>query len=503
MSAPLPGVVPLLGPVVLVGPPGAGKSTAGARAAALLGLPFLDLDDEIGRVAGQSVDALFAAEGETSFRVREAQALALALDGRNLLIAAGGGVVDAAPNRARLQRAHVIWLDVDDDTALLRLAGARPWLPADDDARRSVYRLREAGRRPLRAELAHARVDGRGPVEGVARELAELIAQRPLPVEEWRGDTLADGRVVDWSARPLAEVVAGGFGVVDAGVPQDVPGLRLPGGEGEKTLAGLERTLRALLVAPHGSAIVAVGGGAFLDRVGAAAALLRRGTPWIAVPTTPLAMADAGLGGKTALNLDDTKNPVGAFHPPEQTRLWLPFLQSCSDAMRVDGLAEALKHAWLTGQPLVGPWEGAEDLARWVRQSVAVKAGVVMRDPRERGLRSALNLGHTVGHALERVAGLSHGEAVRRGLLAALWLSERALGLEPAVATWMRQMHAALGPLPPLAVDEARALTALRQDKKGGRFVLLAALGRPVLATPPAELVSAALGVALAGSGAP
>ncbi|MBI1949359.1 MAG: bifunctional shikimate kinase/3-dehydroquinate synthase [Deltaproteobacteria bacterium] len=497
---------PLVGPVVLIGPPGAGKSTVGALAARRLGLPFLDLDDEIARAAGSSVDELFVAEGETSFRVREAAALHAALDGRNVVIAAGAGVVDAAPNRTALARAHVIWLDVDDDTALLRLAGARPWLPADREEQRTAYRLREARRRALRATLAAARVDGRAAPDVAAAALSDVVAALPLPVAEWRGDALAEPRVVERAAAEPSGLVAGGLALIDDGVPQAVPGVRLPGGERSKTTAGLERVLR-VLHASYGRArarqdaepIVAVGGGAFLDVVGTAAALWRRGTPWIAVPTTPLAMADAALGGKTALDLDDTKNALGAFHAPDETQLWLGFLASASAVQLADGQAEALKHAWLTGTPL----EDKAEPARWVRRSLAIKAGVVARDPRERGLRRALNLGHTVGHALERVHGLSHGEAVRRGLLATLWLSEELLGLDRAVSSWLRPTVAALGPLPPFALDAERAQQALSRDKKGGRFVLLAALGRPVLVTPPAALVPEALAVAARGTELP
>ncbi len=495
MSDVATGALPLVGPVVLVGPPGAGKSTVGALAAARLGLPFVDLDEEIGRAAGARVDDVFAGEGETSFRVREASALAAVVDGRNAVIAAGAGVVDAAPNRALLARAHVVWLDVDDDTALARLRGARPWLPEDREAQRVAYRLREGQRRALRATLAGARVDGRAAPNESARALAEVVAALPLPLAEWRHARLDDVNVVDRGDDALELVVQGGVTLVDAGVPTPLPGVRLPGGEAHKSVAGLERMVRAL--DEHGGVgpIVAVGGGAFLDVAGTAAALWRRGTPWIAVPTTPLAMADAAVGGKTALDVGTTKNAAGAFHAPIETRLSFGLLQGVSPAMIADGLAEALKHAWLVGEPL----DGAGTPARWVRRSLAVKAGVVARDPRERGLRAALNLGHTVGHALERVHGLSHGEAVRRGLVAALWLSERTLGLPPSVSSMLRASLARLGPLAPLALDEPRALEALRKDKKGGRFVLLAALGRPVLATPSQEAVRAALEQAARG----
>jgi 3-dehydroquinate synthase len=176
--------------------------------------------------------------------------------------------------------------------------------------------------------------------------------------------------------------------------------------------------LRAVAGAPVGTAIVAVVA-ALLDTVGAAA-LLRRGT-MDRGPHHPLAMADAGRC-KTAFNLDDNKNRLA----PSTAAADAALAGFTAPAPRLtDGLAEALKHAWLTGAALEAPFDGPSDIARWVRQSVAVKAGVVMRDPREHGLRTALNLGHTIGHAIERVANLSHGEAVRRGLLAALWLSER------------------------------------------------------------------------------
>ncbi len=503
-------VCALKGPVVLLGPPGVGKSTAGRAAADRLGMRFVDLDAAIARGAAatpgglsreeRSVAAatarIFREEGEVSFRARELRALDAALDGSDVVIAAGAGVVDTAPGRALLaERALCVGLDVDAAVALERLSSSpRPWLPAGDRARaRAVYEAREAPRRAARASLRASSgsgfVDGDGDRDHVAAALAAVVAGlRPVRCASLEPEVVvADGAAL----APGALLPAGAVVVVEDVVAKLHPfhaDLVFTGGEGAKTLAHVERIAHALLERgiSRDAVIVAAGGGAFLDAVGLASSLVLRGVRWWAVPTTLLAMADAGVGGKTAVNALGRKNQLGAFHPPERTVVDVRFLETLGeDAMRA-GRAEMLKHDLLAADaPADGrapPAEGA--LAAAVARSLSLKLGVARKDPRERGLRAVLNLGHTVAHALEAVTGIGHGDAVRYGLAAMLRLSAAHAGLDAAAAAAMR---ARLGPLPPLLVDVERALAALAADKKGGRFVLLRAPGLPVSATPPRD----------------
>jgi 3-dehydroquinate synthase len=222
----------------------------------------------------------------------------------------------------------------------------------------------------------------------------------------------------------------------------------LPNGENHKTLATVEIILRAAIDAPadRRCVLIGVGGGVVTDMTGLAAALALRGLRWIAVPTTLLSMVDASVGGKTAVDLGSAKNAVGAFHQPASVVVDPTFTLSESNRAFWSGLAEVLKTALIGDDGLYGALRapgGAERLARdrdvlattaAIHASIAVKASVVGRDEKEEGERAHLNLGHTIGHALEAAGGftrLTHGEAVSLGLVASLRIGVR-LGVTPA-----------------------------------------------------------------------
>jgi 3-dehydroquinate synthase len=222
-----------------------------------------------------------------------------------------------------------------------------------------------------------------------------------------------------------------------------------------------------------------------------------RGIPWFSVPTTLVGQVDAGIGGKTAIDLTEGKNLIGAFHQPGAVVCDTNFLATLSWRERLCGLAEAVKlgmvrdpfllrglrQDWprlLAGEPAA--------LERWIRRAAAGKASVVSRDPREtKGLRELLNFGHTIGHAVEAAAGfgpLRHGEAVICGMRAALRLSQACAGL-PARTAAELDAFLRLLPVPRLRLHESAVLAHLRQDKKARRgrlrFVLLKGVGRPLL----------------------
>lgn len=206
------------------------------------------------------------------------------------------------------------------------------------------------------------------------------------------------------------------------------------------------------------------------------------------MPTTLLAQADAGLGGKTAVSLAGKKNLLGAFHAPMRTVVCRAFLSTLGEAELRAGRAEVLKHEMLAAD---APPDGsarhvegaarAPDDAEAVRRSLAIKSAVVAKDPRERGLRAVLNLGHTLAHALEATTPIAHGEAVRHGLLRMLELSVARAGLAPHVARTLAERVHAIGPLAPAEVDPAALQRALGVDKKAGRWVLLREPGLPVV----------------------
>ena len=215
--------------------------------------------------------------------------------------------------------------------------------------------------------------------------------------------------------------------------------IELEGGEEAKSPAVLERLWRAL--AEHelerGDVIVCAGGGSITDVGGFAAATFRRGVPWLAVPSTLVGQVDAAIGGKTAINVA-AKNDVGAFWQPAAVLCDPSLLETLPAREWAGGMAEVVKTALLAGGrlwELVEGWEPGpgERAARTelVQRCVGVKTLVVAADPEDRGRRAILNLGHTIGHGIEAVAGyggLSHGECVSIGLVAALRLSESLAG---------------------------------------------------------------------------
>jgi 3-dehydroquinate synthase len=274
--------------------------------------------------------------------------------------------------------------------------------------------------------------------------------------------------------------------------------ITVPSGEAAKRVRGLERVWEALAARGLGrdGAIVALGGGSVSDLAGFAAATWLRGVPWIAVPTTLLAQVDASVGGKTAVDLAAGKNLVGAFHQPAGVLVDPDTLATLPARQRRSGLAEVLKTGFAVEAALWSWLEARLDaladgealaLAGSVARTIAAKARVVQADERERegGGRSALNFGHTLGHAIEAALGyrrLLHGEAVAVGMRAAAWLSVRVAGLKPESHI---RLEAALDHLglpvymPPLPLS--RVLAAMRQDKKRAgtttRWVLTPRIG--------------------------
>ena len=248
----------------------------------------------------------------------------------------------------------------------------------------------------------------------------------------------------------------------------------LPDGEKGKRLAEIERAAVKLLEAgaTRRSLVVAVGGGAVTDAAGFLAATFMRGVDWVAIPTTLLAMVDAAIGGKTAVNLPAAKNAVGAFHPPAAVLADPRTLETLPARELRSGLGEVLKYAALRPEMMgrvSGSGAGGPD-AGLVAACARAKAEVVERDPTEKGERKLLNLGHTFGHGVEAAGGFSrftHGEAVAIGLAFAFRLAARLGRIGPLAVAEVETAIAAAGlplRLPPDLARRARAL--MGYDKK-------------------------------------
>ena len=278
--------------------------------------------------------------------------------------------------------------------------------------------------------------------------------------------------------------------------------VTLPAGEQHKTIASAERVWREMAGAgiARGDDVVAVGGGVVGDLAGFCAATYQRGVSVVQCPTTLVAQVDSAYGGKTGVDLPEAKNYVGAYHQPSAVLVDPSVLTSLPPAELAAGYAEVVKTALIAGGEL---WEKVAGGAKGTEPDVVLacartKLAVVARDERDAGERQVLNLGHTIGHAIETVTGYGryrHGEAVALGLLAALRLSE-----QPELRDQVRELLSGRGlpvTLDP-AVDPEAVLEATRRDKKrrsgsGVPFVLVEAPGetRPGCAVPDADVLAA------------
>jgi len=248
-------------------------------------------------------------------------------------------------------------------------------------------------------------------------------------------------------------------------------------GEEHKTIGTVETLWNVFLDAglERRSTVVALGGGVMGDLAGFAAATYKRGVPWVVVPTSLLAMCDASLGGKTGADLPQGKNLIGAFHPPSLVFIDPATLGTLPEEELRNGMAEVVKHG-IIGDPGLFEvcnqgWEALKD--NWdeiIRRAIAVKVRVIQNDPYEKGERAVLNLGHTLGHAIEAVSNykIRHGEAVSIGMVASARLAVRLGIAERGVEAIIRETLQGLG-LPteiPGGIDRERLRDVMMLDKK-------------------------------------
>ena len=498
--------------VVVIGFMGAGKTTAARALAAATGGRAVDVDEEIVRRAGRKIDEIFVTDGEPAFRALEERVTLELLDapGEIHVLALGGGALQSDRVREALAAGGhlVVWIDVDAPTAWARCERSGRPLARDRDAFLALHTARE----PVYARAADVIV----PHTSVHSMAAVLDAVEGLPA----------GVKMLWATTTGGDYPAYvGAGVLGAFWPATVDGRRflvtdgtagrlygerlgsLDGrvaimpGEQSKTIAHAEIVWSELARGgmTRADVVVALGGGVVGDLAGFCAATYQRGVRFVQVPTTLVAQVDSAYGGKTGVDLPEAKNYVGAFHQPEAVIADTETLATLPDEELAAGYAEVVKTALLAGGTL---WDrvaagASPDDPEVVAACVHTKLRVVAADERDTGVRQILNLGHTVGHAIETVTGYAryrHGEAVGLGLLAALRLSD-APELREEVLTLL---HARGLPVRLTEVDPDAVVMATARDKKRvGEgpvpFVLLSEPGqaRPGSAVPPRELIAA------------
>jgi len=275
------------------------------------------------------------------------------------------------------------------------------------------------------------------------------------------------------------------------------PTLKLKGGPGCKTLRNAEKIWAFLMQheASRRDMLLCVGGGSISDLGGFAASTYKRGIRFGIVPTTLLSMADASIGGKTGIDWQGYKNSVGTFHKPAKTVIDTRYLDTLTQREFLSGMGEVIKTGLVSGNDdfyaTLRALEDGRISPELIHRIRAIKADIVRRDPREKNIRQCLNLGHTVGHALEE-AGMQwgqpvpHGYAVMQGLVAELYLSAVKLGMDRQplrLLTHLMIEH--YGKVGYTCKDYDKLIAFMRQDKKNTnheiRFVLLKAVGEPVL----------------------
>ena len=486
--------------IFLYGPPGTGKSTVGKKIANDLKMPFIDLDRVIETNSGISIPVIIKTQGETAFRNLESPALKNLLNEKESVVALGGGALLRDDNRAFAENnGKVILLMAELETLLARLhyeEGKRPLLTGD--LREKLSTLLTNRSEHYKSFPVFIQVDGKtveqnahqaqvvlgrhhlsamgeyDSIVGQVSSLANFPMQSPIIV--------TDENVAKFHLEKIRQVVG-----------QEAKFVIVPAGEEYKTLETVSLLWKSFLQngLDRKSTVIAVGGGVVGDMAGFAASTYMRGINWIAVPTTLLSMVDASLGGKTGFDLPEGKNLVGAFYPPKLVLADPSFLLTLTERELRSGMAEVVKHGIISDPELFTlcsrglDWV-KENLEEIVKRAMAVKIKVIEEDPYEKGFRAALNLGHTVGHAVELVSkfNLRHGEAIAIGIVAEAKYSARVglagVGLVEAVTETFK----ALG-LPtqiPEEMPREEIIRVMRVDKKKNakaiRFALPVEIGK-------------------------
>lgn len=505
--------------VLLIGFMGAGKSRVGRMLAKRLGLGFVDLDTLIEQREDATVSALFES-GEGTFRDAEHDALRSLSDAPDSVVACGGGIVVRDENRALLRSlGRVVYLAVSADEALARIGDTtgRPLL-AGDGAKLAPQIL--SARLALYRAAGDYLVDTSGRSAEEVLEEVLMVLQEPDPGSSIRVASSAGYDVLVGSGvlANIGERVKATTGAKRVAVVSDTNVAPLYSAQVVESLdaAGLSSDLIVIEAGERSKdwdnagtlvsrfaedrlgrdgAVVALGGGVVGDLAGFAAAVYVRGIPVVQVPTSLLAQVDSSIGGKTGVDLPQGKNLAGAFWQPAAVISDTSVLLTLPDAEWTSGLVEVAKSALLAGENETARLE-ADALHLLSRDHVAVqdavrmaagfKAGIVSGDERESGDRECLNLGHTLGHALERELGygtISHGAAVGIGMRFAARLAEEVLGASSELTGRTEALLEALGASTraPQGLNAENLLDSMFSDKKnrGGavRFVLLRAPG--------------------------
>ncbi|HMD51238.1 MAG TPA: bifunctional shikimate kinase/3-dehydroquinate synthase [Solirubrobacteraceae bacterium] len=478
---------------VLIGFMGAGKSTVARELGEALGVTALDSDVLLEERLGHTVAEEFERAGEPAFRAAEEELVSelLGRAGPDEVIALGGGAVLSERVREALPGHVTVLLDVDPGLAWERVGAGRSDRPRPLARDEGGFGDLHASRMAVYEELADAILPqlASGGTGGALSALRRLAGAPPGTRLLWARSASGEYPVFVGSgllagsqggaaesvwplersrSRPFCvsdETVAGLYGSSLGPVAQMIA---IEPGESHKTLASAELVWQRLAAAGMTRAdhLVALGGGVVGDLGGFCAATYQRGVPVVQVPTTLVAQVDSAYGGKTGVDLPEAKNYVGVYHQPAGVLVDPDALASLPPGEMAAGWVEVLKTALIAGGRL---WErvldGEEVDEAMILACIRTKLAVVAADERDGGRRQVLNLGHTIGHAIETATGYAryrHGEAVGLGLLAALRLS----GQDQLRATVHEMLLARSLPVSIEGTSAEAVLAASIRDKK-------------------------------------
>ena len=466
--------------IFIIGFSASGKTTIGKIVATKLGWEFLDTDQEIAKTTGKSVNDIFAEMGEAHFRKLERQCLSSICKNNNQVVSTGGGMfMDTYNQELMNENGIVICLEALPETIHKRLQSQnceklqttiRPMLTSTNSLekikslktqRQSIYALAhwtihtdyldfsQVTSEILKAHDTLNKLRGSEPNQS-HDDLAATVdtSSGSYPILVGWGIIENLGQQIESLISPSVVYV-----VLDEGVSHqskqiqsslESTGIKshmfvVSSGEQIKTLETASQIYKwlAQCKAERGHLIAAMGGGVIGDLVGFVAATYLRGMRFIQIPTTLLAMADASIGGKVAVNLPQGKNLVGSFHQPKFVLTDISILKSLPKRELISGWAEAIKHGLILNASLVDAFENNQKeistlspdiVTDVIKKSIQIKANVVSQDEKETlNTRVLLNYGHTIGHAIESTTEYKdflHGEAISIGMMGAAYISE-------------------------------------------------------------------------------
>ncbi len=479
----------------LYGPSGSGKSTLGRQLAHDLKLSFVDLDQVIEIDAGMSISEVVEVEGMAKVRDLETEALKQTINGKESVVALGGGALLRDENRKLVeQNGTVILLKAEPSTLLDRLGkdpNKRPLLAGDLESKLKAYLEGRAGHY---ASFPLQVVVDNGGIEQISKHAQALAGRHHLSAmgeydvivgRAFRVTNLQKPIIVtdENVAKFHLEKIQGLF---------NAKSIIISPGEEYKNLETVSRLWKAFLEngLDRKSTVMALGGGVIGDLTGFAASTYMRGIDWIGIPTTLLSMVDASLGGKTGFDLPEGKNLIGSFHPPKLVIADPGFLLTLPERELRSGMAEVVKHGIISDPDLFAMCQWGMDwvkdnLEDVVKHAMAVKIRVIEEDPYEKGIRAKLNLGHTVGHAIELVSRfeLRHGEAIAIGTAIEARYAARVGLASQSMVEAIESAFSGLG-LPihiPAEMPRDEILRVMRVDKKKNgqaiRFALPVEIG--------------------------